>query len=159
MVFKALTEALSSGLKGFKDPDVNSLARHVTVSTSVSAWSWGERVTISVTDAGPGKSAMSISSATKTMVGSATSHSKNRKNVEALIRATTDALTRLVDTAPAPTPAPPPPPPPDGANPVSSQSRLQELKTLGELRDSGVLTQVEFEAEKARIMGTTSEIA
>ena len=33
-------------------------------------------------------------------------------------------------------------------------SRLDELKKLGELRDSGVITADEFEAEKARLLGT-----
>jgi hypothetical protein len=35
-------------------------------------------------------------------------------------------------------------------------SRLEQLKTLGELRDSGVLTPEEFEAEKALILGKTA---
>jgi hypothetical protein len=38
----------------------------------------------------------------------------------------------------------------------SANSRLEELKLLGELRDSGVLTEEEFEAEKARILGQSS---
>jgi Short C-terminal domain len=43
----------------------------------------------------------------------------------------------------APAPAPPPAPAPDP---------LEQLTTLGQLRDSGVLTEAEFEAQKAKIL-------
>jgi hypothetical protein len=49
---------------------------------------------------------------------------------------------------PPPTAAAPPPPP------SASNARLDQLRQLGELRDSGVLSDEEFEAEKAAIMGT-----
>ncbi|HEY1273520.1 MAG TPA: SHOCT domain-containing protein [Thermoleophilaceae bacterium] len=43
-----------------------------------------------------------------------------------------------------PAPAPPPPAP--------TESRIDKLKELGELKAQGVLTDAEFEAEKARIL-------
>jgi hypothetical protein len=44
--------------------------------------------------------------------------------------------------------------PPPAAAPVSSgKSRIDQLKELGELKAQGVLTDQEFEAEKARILG------
>ena len=60
-------------------------------------------------------------------------------------------------------PAPPPPPayaepvpPPQAsagqAQPVSMSDRLAQLKELGELMSAGVLTQAEFEQQKARIL-------
>jgi membrane protease subunit (stomatin/prohibitin family) len=52
-------------------------------------------------------------------------------------------------------PAPPPAQPTAGAPATagsSSADRLQQLKTLGELKASGVLTDAEFEAEKQRIL-------
>jgi hypothetical protein len=45
-----------------------------------------------------------------------------------------------------------PPPPPPGAAP-SSQDTLAQLKELGELKAAGVLTQEEFDAQKAKILG------
>ncbi|WP_406830799.1 SHOCT domain-containing protein [Pedococcus sp. KACC 23699] len=42
---------------------------------------------------------------------------------------------------------PPPAPAPSGSD------MLEQLKTLGELRDQGVLTQEEFDAQKAKILG------
>ena len=44
--------------------------------------------------------------------------------------------------------APPPPPP---AAP-STDDKLEQLKELGELKASGVLTEAEFEAQKAKIL-------
>jgi hypothetical protein len=60
--------------------------------------------------------------------------------------------------APAPWPAPPipspaPPSPPSGAYEPSAEGvRLERLKTLAALRDSGALTEQEFETEKRRIL-------
>jgi hypothetical protein len=66
-------------------------------------------------------------------------------------------------------PAPPPPqqhaapaqsqqahaepvPPPTAAPPADTGERLAQLKQLGDLLSAGVLTQAEFEQEKARIL-------
>lgn len=38
--------------------------------------------------------------------------------------------------------------------PESASSVLDQLAQLGELRDAGVLTEAEFEAQKARILST-----
>lgn len=43
--------------------------------------------------------------------------------------------------APAPAPAPP-----------TTADRLDQLKSLGELKDAGVLTEAEFQAQKAKIL-------
>jgi len=49
--------------------------------------------------------------------------------------------------------APPPAPAPPGPSPVSDTNEvLAQLRQLGELRDAGVLTDHEFEAQKARIL-------
>jgi hypothetical protein len=41
-------------------------------------------------------------------------------------------------------------PPPDAEDPM--EDKLGQLKQLGELKDSGVLTEAEFEAQKAKIL-------
>ena len=61
------------------------------------------------------------------------------------------------EQAPAAPEAPPPPPPPPIQNaepPAATDTRdmLGQLQQLGELRDSGVLTEAEFEAQKAKIL-------
>jgi hypothetical protein len=56
--------------------------------------------------------------------------------------------------------APPPqpeqyaaPPPPAPAAPAGGEDRVQQLKDLADLKAQGVLTEEEFAAEKARILG------
>jgi Short C-terminal domain len=49
-------------------------------------------------------------------------------------------------------PPPPPPPPPAQAAPSSQNDMLDQLQQLGELKAAGVLTEAEFQAQKARIM-------
>ena len=51
--------------------------------------------------------------------------------------------------APPPAPAPAPAPAATGMD-----AKLAQLKELGELKQSGVLTDAEFEAQKARILGS-----
>ena len=46
--------------------------------------------------------------------------------------------------------AEPPPAPPPAA--PSTDDKLEQLKELGELKTSGVLTEAEFEAQKAKIL-------
>jgi|SRR4029079_8567328 len=46
-------------------------------------------------------------------------------------------------------PAAPPPPPPSGESDMITQ-----LKQLGELHDQGILTDDEFAAQKAKVLGT-----
>jgi Short C-terminal domain len=45
-------------------------------------------------------------------------------------------------------PPPPPPPPPPAADPI------EQLKELAALKDQGVLTEQEFAAQKAKILGS-----
>ncbi|MFF4535427.1 SHOCT domain-containing protein [Streptomyces aureus] len=48
---------------------------------------------------------------------------------------------------------PPPPPPPAAAPADEMTSKIDQLKQLGDLKAQGVLTEAEFEAQKARILG------
>ena len=47
--------------------------------------------------------------------------------------------------------APPPPPPPP---PAAAPDPIAQLKQLAELRDQGILTDAEFEAQKAKILAS-----
>ena len=53
---------------------------------------------------------------------------------------------------PAPAPAPAPPAPAGQAQPVDMGERLAQLAQLGELMKAGLLTEAEFEQQKARIL-------
>jgi hypothetical protein len=60
-----------------------------------------------------------------------------------------DARPEQAAYAPPPQPEAAPPPPPAA---TGGQDRIAQLKELGELRAQGILTDAEFEAEKARIL-------
>jgi Short C-terminal domain/Domain of unknwon function (DUF3824) len=47
--------------------------------------------------------------------------------------------------------APPPPPPPP---PAAAPDPIAQLKQLAELRDQGILTDAEFDAQKAKILAS-----
>ena len=49
--------------------------------------------------------------------------------------------------------APPPPPPPQPAAPAQDDM-ITQLQKLGELKSAGVLTEEEFAAQKAKILGS-----
>lgn len=63
----------------------------------------------------------------------------------------------VVSEAPDRMPPPPPPPPPPAFPPPDVDEdpleRVQALERLAALRDSGALTEAEFDAEKARLLG------
>ena len=56
------------------------------------------------------------------------------------------------EQAPQQQQAPPPPPPPPQA--PAETDMLTQLQQLGELRSAGVLTEEEFAAQKAKILGS-----
>jgi hypothetical protein len=47
-----------------------------------------------------------------------------------------------------------PPPPPAAPATPAGEDRIEQLKELGALKEQGVLTDEEFAAEKARILGS-----
>ena len=51
---------------------------------------------------------------------------------------------------PAPSPPPPPPPPPAAAG----TDVVAQLKGLAALKDQGILTQAEFDAQKAKVLAS-----
>ena len=48
---------------------------------------------------------------------------------------------------------PPPPPPPAPAGGITDEA-IEQLKQLGALKEQGILTEEEFVAQKAKILGT-----
>jgi hypothetical protein len=45
------------------------------------------------------------------------------------------------------------PPPPQAAPPPAGESTIDQLKELGELKSQGVITEEEFAAQKAKLLG------
>ncbi len=56
--------------------------------------------------------------------------------------------------ASAEAPAPAPPAPPAAPAPSAGPSMIDQLKELGELKSQGILTEDEFAAQKAKILGS-----
>ena len=150
VVFKAVEQATKE-TKGMKLSDSMPTAGFVNIKAGVSAMSWGENVKASVISSGPWSAQVSVVSAGKTIMGSATTHGKNQRNVSAPIRTTATVLDRndekwvkeLGLTTPAPQGA---------AAPAAPLSKADGLKKLAEHRDQGILTEDKFAAEKARIL-------
>lgn len=149
VVFRAVYTAVSA-LPGMSIASYDQLASHLDVNTGMSAFSWGERVSISVTANVPNASVVSVQSGAKTVFGSATTHSKNRQNVRNIIHQTSVLLgqygaqwTDEMGLKPA--------------EPVAADSKsisvADELIKLADLRDRGVLTPEEFDRQKTKLLG------
>ena len=148
VVFRALCEAIPS-LGGMKIDRKDELAARLDVSVGMSAFSWGEKVSVAVTSAGTNSSTVGVASGAKTILGSATVHGKNRKNVAQIIARASDILNSKGVTWAAELAAAQP-------NPVAaaSGSISDELTKLAAFRDQGVLTEQEFQAAKGRLLSS-----
>lgn len=151
VVFRAVEQAIGT-LTGMKVQESNKLAGHIYLKTGVSAFSWGEKVTVSVLESGRGRSRVQIASAAKTIAGSATTHGRNRKNVEKIISATSKVLEQngeqWADELNVASP-------PNGVAdaPASADiSVADRLRKIGELHDSGILTDAEYDAKRAELV-------
>jgi hypothetical protein len=146
VVFRALCEAVPL-MPGMKIERCDDLACRLDVSTGVSAWSWGEKVTVAVSSAGDQSASLSIQSAVKTVFGSASGHGKNRQNVRAIVEQTSRVLSAKGEEWKQELGL--------GAAPIqSSNSIAEELSKLAALRNDGVLDEAEFMAAKARLLST-----
>jgi len=95
---------------------------------------------------------------TAAVVGTATAtrNAVNRrqadKNAQAYAQAEAAAAPPPQQYAPPPQEYAPPPPPP--AAPVAQEDPITQLERLGALKAQGLITEEEFNAQKAKILGT-----
>ena len=84
-----------------------------------------------------------------------TAYSAGKRRSESQMREQEqEARLEELESQPPPTAAaPPPPPPPAPAPAAAGGNTIEQLKQLGELHEQGVLTDDEFAAEKAKILG------
>ena len=78
---------------------------------------------------------------------SATRNAVNRHSAEKNVRAQTDAQQAVQGEQVAYAP-------PQQAAPAPQEDAISQLERLGALRDQGILTEEEFQAQKAKILGT-----
>jgi len=146
VVLVAAEEAMRN-ISGMKVTQVNRLAGHISVSFGATAFTWGERVTISILALSDHTSRLAIESGTK--MYSYASHSKNGKNIQRIITETNKVLERKGTAIASQLGL-------DGPiETLSSQasSPADEIKKLAELRDAGILSDEEFTAKKKQILG------
>jgi hypothetical protein len=147
VVFRALCAAVNE-IGGLNIENRDDLASRLDIKTGVSAFSWGEKVSVSVTANGSDLAAVSVQSGAKTVFGSGTSHGKNRKNVREILTHTSQllqqhgaawreemGLTSQNHSTDQPLP-----------------SVADELLKLAALRDQGILSPEEFNQQKARLL-------
>jgi len=89
------TKKVVEKMKGFSIKSENKLAGVITISTGVSATSWGENVIIQFEDVN-GKTKVSVSSASKTgLMGGGAMTPKNQQNVNLILENITNDLQGL----------------------------------------------------------------
>jgi len=147
ILFRAVCAAVE-GLKGMSVENRDELASRLDIKTGMSAFSWGEKVSISITGNGADAAVVSVQSAAKTIFGSATTHGKNRENVRQIIQRTSELLTQhavewqtemgLKSSAPTE---------------MVTHSIADEISKFAALRDQGLLSPEEFNAQKTRLLG------
>jgi Short C-terminal domain len=86
---------------------------------------------------------------TAAIAGTATAVSNRVSRRQAGRWAQQDQQPSAADSQPPPEQAPPPQDPPS-----STEDRLEQLRQLGELKTSGVLTDTEFTEQKSRILNS-----
>ena len=142
--FAALKRAIDR-IGNCKITGVDENNRSLLVNTGVSAFSWGERVTVNVMQGSNGGSAVEVISAPKTgAAGNIGDMGKNNRNIAAIFNALQAELgaSRQAPAQPAAQPAVDP-----------SMLVADEIKKLAALRDQGILTDEEFTEQKRRLLG------
>jgi hypothetical protein len=94
------------------------------------------------------------------VVGGAAYHAGKRRQESQMREQDQEARIEDLESQPPPMAAAPPPPvaaapPPPAAAPVGGMGgdTIEQLKELGELHEQGILTDEEFAAQKAKILG------
>jgi nitrate reductase NapAB chaperone NapD len=83
-VFAAVLEAIPT-VKGMKVKSSDEASGQILAATGVSFKSWGEKVPIAVSESGPGKSIVSVTSQSKMAL---VDWGKNKQNLERILAAT-----------------------------------------------------------------------
>jgi hypothetical protein len=86
----------------------------------------------------------------------ATRNAVNRRQADKNAKAYTEAMNSAQPQqqyAPPPQQYAPPPPPQQVAAPASGSDQIEQLERLGALKAQGLLTDEEFAAQKAKILG------
>jgi hypothetical protein len=87
-VYEAVVQAIE-GLPKMKVKEGDPVRGHLDVSKTVSWKSWGERITVDLSEPNPGQTRVKLRSAVRAQL---VDWGVNRQNVEAIVEATTQRL-------------------------------------------------------------------
>jgi hypothetical protein len=139
-VFEAICKAVPK-IDGMKIDNSDKLSGRIMVKAGVTLWSWGENIPIQLTSISETKTKVQITSAPKTgaMFGGTFDMGKNRKNIERILSETSKILSTLQPEVQLQ----------EETNTISVADEIQKLKKL---LDCGVLTEEEFNQQKAKLL-------
>ena len=135
---KAAVEKLRFNVESSDDA-----ARTINITTRVSAFSWGEKITASVGAGENGETVVTLASAPK-LATNVADMGRAKRELEAIAKALDE---ELHGGAPAEKPA---------AQPVKANGMdfvADEIRKLAQLKDEGLLTEEEFTAKKKQLLG------
>ena len=140
IVFDAICKAVSA-IDGMKIENADKLTGRIMVKAGISLFSWGENIPIQLSSLSETKTKVQITSSPKTgmMFGGAFDMGKNRKNIEKILTASSKLLSTLKPEIPA-------------SENLKTTSIADELQKLKKLLDDGILTQEEFDQQKAKLL-------
>lgn len=139
--YDALKKAVKS-MPGFAVDRFDDVMRTVYLKAGVSLFSWGENITVTISQATDGQSAISVLSTPKTgvMFGGTMDMGKNRKNINTIMSALSKELERYPKIQ-------------IGSTNANDGENYNELRKLKQLLDEGVITQEEFDVKKKQLLG------
>ena len=135
---KAAVEKLRFNVESSDDA-----ARTINITTRVSAFSWGEKITASVGAGENGETVVTLASTPK-LATNVADMGRAKRELEAIAKALDE---ELHGGAPAEKPA---------AQPVKANGMdfvADEIRKLAQLKDEGLLTEEEFTAKKKQLLG------
>ena len=139
--FQALKQS-SQYLYGMKVDSVDDLLKTMYLKAGVSAFSWGENITVSVKSAEDGQTVVEISSASKTgAIGGALDMGKNNRNLKTIMDELSMELKKYPQVKK------------NNESIASARSIADEIKEFAELTKQGILTEEEFNAKKKQLLG------
>lgn len=139
-VFEALKKSCQY-IYGMKIDSIDEVLKTVYLKAGISAFSWGENVTVTVKTAEDGESIVEVSSVSKTgAFGSAVDMGKNNRNLKKIM----DELSMELKKYPKIQKESP--------QAVKITSVADEIRKLAELKKEGILTAEEFEAKKKQLL-------
>lgn len=140
-VFAAFNNGLPK-LKGFKVVKADKTLWKFDLKAGVSAFSWGENLTVSLVTLPDGKTEAAITSTPKTgiMFGGALDMGKNRKNINAIFNCLSEQLKNFKELQPG------------AAAQADNNDAVAKLEKLKQMVEKNLITQSEYDAKKQELL-------